>query len=49
MLATQVDGVLFLIRSGRTKIVSAVNAFQHLKQQGVQLLGIVINGSSEIH
>jgi len=47
MLAAQADGVLFVIKSGRTKISSAVSAVQQLKRQGAQILGIVLNCALE--
>jgi succinoglycan biosynthesis transport protein ExoP len=47
ILAAQADAVLFVIKSGYTKIDSAVNAVQQLRCQGTQILGIVLNHSPE--
>ena len=47
MLAAQADGVLLVIKSGRTNISSAVSATQQLRRQGTQILGIVLNCSTE--
>lgn len=43
MLAAQADGVLIIIKSGHTKIGSAISAVQQLKRQGAKILGIVVN------
>lgn len=48
MLAAQADGVLFVIKSGHTKISSAISAAQQLKRQGAQILGIVLNCAPEV-
>lgn len=48
ILAAQADGVLFIIRSGRTEISSAVIAIQQLRRQGAPILGIVLNCDPEV-
>jgi Mrp family chromosome partitioning ATPase len=48
MLAAQADGVLFVIKSGSTKIGSAISAAQQLKRQGAQILGVVLNCTPEV-
>ena len=48
LLAAQADGVLFVIKSGRTVIRSAISAVQQLRRQKAQILGIVLNCSPEV-
>lgn len=43
MLAAQVDAVLFVIKSGSTRVDSALIAIQQLKLLGIPILGIVLN------
>jgi succinoglycan biosynthesis transport protein ExoP len=47
MLAIHANGVLIIIKSGHTKISSAISATQQLKRQGAQILGIVLNFAAE--
>jgi polysaccharide biosynthesis transport protein len=42
-LALQVDGVLIVVKSGRTKVNSARRMVATLRQQGACLLGVVVN------
>ena len=45
MLATHVDGVLIVFRSGRTRWENARNALNALKQVHARVLGAVLNGT----
>jgi capsular exopolysaccharide synthesis family protein len=45
VLATRVDGVLIVFRSGKTRWENARNALNALKQVHARVLGVVLNGT----
>lgn len=47
MLATRMDGVLVVLRAGRTGLDTARNALRALAQVHAHILGAVLNGSGE--
>lgn len=47
VLATRVDGVLLVLRAGKTRLEAAKNALEALKQVHAHMLGAVLNSTSE--
>jgi non-specific protein-tyrosine kinase len=45
VLATRVDGLLIVFRSGKTRLENARNALNALKQVHARVLGVVLNGT----
>jgi Mrp family chromosome partitioning ATPase len=44
VLAVQVDGVLLVAEAGRTRRTTAQQAAEQLKQLGINIVGVVLNG-----
>lgn len=45
MLSTRMDGVILVMRAGRTRLENARNALNALKQVHANVLGVVLNGT----
>jgi len=45
MLSTRMDGVILVMRAGRTRLENARNALNALKQVHARVLGVVLNGT----
>jgi Mrp family chromosome partitioning ATPase len=43
ILASQVDGILIVVKAGKTKMDSVKRMVTSFRQQGTRLLGVVIN------
>lgn len=46
VLSTRMDGIILVFRSGRTRLETARNALNALKQVHARVLGVVLNGTS---